>query len=323
MKKVAVIGAGNIGSRHLQALKSVNVPIEITVVDPNSESLKIAQERYNSMSSGQINHPIKYYNNYELIPTSLDIAIIATYSTNRRKIIEQLYEKSYIKSFILEKILFNKAEDYHYIKNLLDKHKSQAWVNCTRRSFPFYQKIKNWFQNKQIIFVVSGSKWKLMSNLIHFIDYMAYVLNNYSFSIDFNHLDLNLIKSNVPGFFELEGTVKVYFNDGSIGIFNSYPSGEQPVIIDIISDDVRCIINEIEQKTLVNWSKKEGWDEYESKVLYTSQLTTKFVEDIINNNQCQLTPYNNSMELHLLTYEPLLNHLNENSENHFDFYPFT
>ena len=325
MKNIAIIGAGNIGSRHLQALKAIKIPLDITVVDPNPESLNIAKERYNSMPAGQYEHTINYCKNYDKIKDEFDIAIIATHSNIRRMVIEQLLESSHVKSFILEKILFTKAEDYLIVRDLLKEQNSQAWVNCTRRVIPFYNdQIKNWFNKKKIIYFVSGSKWYLISNLIHFIDYMSYIIDQIDFEIDFNHLDLKLEKSRIPTFLELNGTINLYFNEGSIGVINCYASGNQPVIVDIASDEIRCILNEEQGKAWVNiGNNEEIWKDYKAKLLYSSQITTFLVEDILKNNKCSLTPYEESMKLHLLTFEPLLKFLNENFHKQFTFYPFT
>ena len=49
MKKVFIIGAGQLGSRHLQALKYVKEALDISVIDPREESLSTAKERYASL----------------------------------------------------------------------------------------------------------------------------------------------------------------------------------------------------------------------------------------------------------------------------------
>ncbi|KKN08626.1 hypothetical protein LCGC14_1054870 [marine sediment metagenome] len=73
-----------------------------------------------------------------------------------------------------------------------------------------------------------------------------------------------------------------------------------------------------------NSRKKDNiWNNYEAKMLFTSQITTYLVEDILKNNYCSLTPYNESMKLHLLTFEPLLEFLNERIKEKFTSYPFT
>ena len=46
MKTVLVIGAGQLGSRHLQALKLVQNDLSISVVDPFQASLDVAKERF-------------------------------------------------------------------------------------------------------------------------------------------------------------------------------------------------------------------------------------------------------------------------------------
>ena len=324
LKNVAVIGAGNIGSRHIQSLKAVKTPLDIIVVDPNPESLKLAEERYNSMPEGQNKHEINYLSNYDNLKKEIDIAIVATHSTIRRKIVEQLCDITNVKSFVLEKILFNNPEDYLTVKDLLNKHNCKAWINCTRRLIPFYKdNVRNWFKKKKATFNISGSQWKLVSNLIHFTDFLAFILEDNNFSVDYNNLDLKLLDSNIPNFYELNGSVKIYFSEGSLGIINCFSTGNQPVIMDIASDDVRCVINENEGKTMVNLKSSTGWEVFDSKILYTSELTTYIVEDIIEKNTCELTPYEVSMNLHLSTYEPLLKFMNEKFGKDFTSYPFT
>ena len=42
---IAIIGAGQIGSRHLQGLTKIKQSINITVIDPNPAALKMAKKR--------------------------------------------------------------------------------------------------------------------------------------------------------------------------------------------------------------------------------------------------------------------------------------
>ena len=45
MKKILIVGCGNIGSRHLQSLLDLkNFPLDITVVEPNKITLKNANQ---------------------------------------------------------------------------------------------------------------------------------------------------------------------------------------------------------------------------------------------------------------------------------------
>ena len=44
MPTIVIIGAGGIGSRHLQSLSNIKIPLQIFVVDPILKALKIAKK---------------------------------------------------------------------------------------------------------------------------------------------------------------------------------------------------------------------------------------------------------------------------------------
>ncbi len=148
MNNIVIIGAGNIGSRHLQGLKNIDFPLRIYVVDPNESSLKIAKERYNSIYNDKCQQEVIYTQSIEKFGELIDLAIIATNSKIRRDVIADLVELNKVKYLILEKILFQKEEDYYYILELLEKQCLKTWVNCARRSVPFYQELKSIFERR-------------------------------------------------------------------------------------------------------------------------------------------------------------------------------
>jgi predicted dehydrogenase len=325
MRQLVIVGAGNIGSRHLQALKLVKTPLKIHVIDPSMNALKISKERYDSIHPDKIYHEISYSNEFNIQEDSIDIAIIATTSKVRRIVIEKLLEQKSVNFFILEKILFQKEEDYLFIEKLLNNNNCKAWVNCTRRLIPFYQnELKKVFNKKRIFFSVIASNWGLISNLIHYIDLMVYFIESDAFSIDTSYLNPNPISTKREGFVDLTGILQVHFKNGSHGIFNSLSSGNLPGIIEIASDSDFCIINESEGRArMLERESQMNWKDYEAKVIPTSQLTTKIIEDILENNTCSLTTYKASMNMHLSFLKPILKFLNDNSKHKYSQYPFT
>lgn len=324
MKKVAVIGAGNIGSRHLQALKAVNMELEIFVIDPNQKSLDRAGEIYNSTEGGKFKQKIRFQHDLNNIGDQIDIAIIATHSNIRKSIIEDLLASLSIKYFILEKILFTSKKDYFIVQEMLEKNDCKAWINCTRRMVPFYfNQLRTWFSDNKAVFTISGSKWKLVSNLIHFTDFLSFIFNDTNFSMDCSNLEPEIVESNIPNFYELNGMVKIRFKNGCSGIINCFSSGNQHVVIDLASSEVRCIIDENVGKSIVKYGEQLEWKEFNSNIPYTSQLTTSLVEDLLNNGTCELTPYNESLNIHLLTYEPLMEYLEKKLDRKFKQFPFT
>ncbi|MFA4995840.1 MAG: Gfo/Idh/MocA family oxidoreductase [Patescibacteria group bacterium] len=324
MKNIYIIGAGQLGSRHLQALKNVKTPLNITVVDPFPASLETAKERYDLIPDGDVKHSIKYLNKINNELEEIDIAIIPTSSNVRRQVVEELLRNKTVKHFILEKLLFQKFEDYAVVGKLLKKKKSIAWVNCSMRSMPFYFNIKKTLSNSLITYSVTGSQYGLITNAIHYIDHMAFLSDCTDYKIETSGLTKKPIESKRKGFLEFNGTINIIFKNGSSGSFTCFPEGELPVVVEITSDKCRCVSKESEQKAWIS-REKDGWQwkEIEAPIPFQSERTAQIVEDLLKNGKCILPKFDESAKLHLLLLEPLRNFLNKNSKDKFDYYPFT
>ena len=111
MVKIVIIGSGQLGSRHLQALSLLDRPALIFVVDPNEDSLKLAEKRFLEISNaGNRIVDVKYCSSIDKIPNHIDLAIISTNSDIRRAIIENLLNCCRVNYLILEKVLFRIME---------------------------------------------------------------------------------------------------------------------------------------------------------------------------------------------------------------------
>ena len=78
VKNIAIIGAGNLGSRHLQALALIDFPINIDVTDLSKESLKTAKKRWEEMPANDLIKQIQFVNSIDELSANLDVVIIAT-----------------------------------------------------------------------------------------------------------------------------------------------------------------------------------------------------------------------------------------------------
>jgi predicted dehydrogenase len=321
MFKIKVIGAGQLGSRHLQALKSVKYPLEIKVVDPSESSLRIAKERYEAIQSG-LNHKVSFCVDLDS-DAGTDVAIIATNSDVRRLAIERLIEVSKPRLLVLEKLLFNNKNDYEYIESRLSDVGAKAWVNCPMRVMPTYEKIRKELSQKRITYRVTGGQFGLVTNAIHYIDHVAHLTGCEYFEIDTSGLDEKPIASKRKGFLELTGTLRAHFSNGSICEMNCDSSGSAPVIVEIFTESERYIVRESEAKL---WSSGINsnwvWSEHSAAIPFQSQITTDVVESLLASNNCHLTPYASSAAIHLLLLDPLLNFMRSQSIN-LDEYPFT
>ena len=77
---IVLIGAGQLGSRHLQGLAKISHESHITVVDPNPESLELAKVRYAECPENPKIRKIEFVSDMSFLTSELDCVIIATNS---------------------------------------------------------------------------------------------------------------------------------------------------------------------------------------------------------------------------------------------------
>ncbi|KPA09280.1 dehydrogenase [Candidatus Magnetomorum sp. HK-1] len=318
VKHIVIVGAGNIGSRHLQSLSYINCNVKISVIDPNSDSLKISKDRFSIMDYNDKIRSINYAQTFEDINKNIDIAIISTCSNVRKSVIEQLLKKVNVKNMILEKVLFQKIEDYEPIYNLFEQKKINAWVNCIRRMWPFYKKLYEKLKNSNIQEVnVSGSNWGLGSNLIHFIDFIAFIAKKQKYNLKTEFLNKKIIQSNRKSFFEFYGMILGSFEQGPFFSISSHLQGKNSTTIKIVSDSSVIIIDEgninINKGTGRSWisnkNKNWEWEEFFFDIPLQSQTTHLAVQQILLQNECDLTRYSESAEFHIPIISSFLKHI--------------
>ena len=170
MITVSIIGAGQLGSRHLQGLKTSQNEMEIWVIDASEESLKVAKERCEQVEA-KTNKVVHYSQTIDSLPDELDLVVIATGSKPRAGIIKTLLAHSSVKYLVLEKFLFIRLNDYEEIASLIDENGVKCWVNCPRRMWPVYQKIKRLINPEEPVLIEkNGKDWGMCCNSVHFIE---------------------------------------------------------------------------------------------------------------------------------------------------------
>lgn len=321
MFRIKIIGAGQLGSRHLQALKGVKQPLDIQVIDPSDASLQVAKERYESVPSGQA-HQISFSTSFDRTDAT-DIAIVATNSDVRRKALESLFDASKTKFLVIEKLLFNQRADYAEVESKLAETGAKAWVNCPMRVMPVYEQIRANLAATPISYRVTGSQFGLVTNAIHYIDHAVHLSGCEVFELDTSGLDRTPIPSKRPGFLELNGTLVARFADGSRCEITCYPTGTAPVVVEIFNVSNRYVVRESEGKLWhAGESSKWAWAEQDAHIPYQSQITTEVIESLLKTGECGLTPYAASARIHLQLLDPLLELVCSQSPET-NGYPFT
>ena len=299
-------------------------PLEIVVLDPSPESLRLAKERFEEMATIGGAHSVEYSQKIKTNGTPTDLAIIATTSRDRLRAIEEAYAAGPVNCFVLEKILFQQPEDFEAARKLFLKNGSRVWVNCITRFIPAYRNIKSSFTHPDLFYHVSGGIVGLATSTVHFLDHIAYLTGCFEYTVDTSLLDPVPIKSKREGFLEFNGTLTARFSNGTLFTITHYPAGIEPTQIIIGNRDARYIFRQEEEKVWVA-KASDGWrsEEKTAPFLYQSIMTTTVVEDILGKGSCDLSTYEESVKVHLPLMEALRAFLNTHGSEQYDYYPFT
>ena len=330
--KVLIIGAGQIGSRHLQSLSKLNHKLNVSVIDNNPKSIDAAKAILDEMPVNKHLFSVNYYGSLDNINGQYDIAIIATNADIRKKVIKEVLKRSEIKYCILEKIVCQSIKDFKEILNLFKKHDIKSWVNCNRRLYPLYKSIKEKISTEYPIDIfIDGGNWDLACNSIHFIDLFSYFSGQLNISINSSKLDKQILDSKRSGFIEFTGRLICTTNRGDSLIMNSSRFGDKPMVIYLASKDQRYYINEyidgnmyskgkvISSFSINDWS----WEENNLRMPFVSDLTCEAVNQILDTGNCDLPDINDSFKQHKPLIESLNNHLKMVTNNTYDICPIT
>jgi predicted dehydrogenase len=296
---IAIIGAGQLGSRHLQGLKCADLEMNIFVIDVNDDSLQTAKERYEQIPENVNVHNLYLCKSIAQLPEEIDLAIIATGSLVRASITQELLKTSKVKNIVFEKVLFPVLHEYMQIEILLAQNNVNAWVNCARRMYDHYKTLKSILSETKITFKMIGKNWGLGCNAIHFLDLFVFLSGEKEFSLTMD-LDRKIHQSKRPGYVEFTGTIAGTAPNESSYIISSLKEYGYPTIISIQGEQYDILIEETSNKLIINGVEQTIHTPFQS------QLTGKTVEQILKQGESDLTPFSESAQIHQQFLAPLI-----------------
>lgn len=302
MYRLAIIGAGQLGSRHLQGLSQLALDCEIDVIDPSPTSLEVARQRIEEMPTNKAVRCVRYHAAIDSLPNDLDFAVIATSSDVRLGVLESLLRQARVRFLLLEKVLFQRFGDYAKAQDLLRRNGVKAWVNCPRRAYSIYLQIREFFKDEKLLSAqVIGGDWGLGCNGIHFIDLFAMLTGERLDSLNTDGLDRQLLSSKRKGFIEFTGTLRGSYKSGTIIEITSLLGSSARLLIMLRSEQRTCILDEAAGCALfLDRSKGTSWERKEFRAPFLSELITEIANQILETETCPLTEFEKSVEYHLL-----------------------
>lgn len=303
--QIMLVGAGQLGSRYLQGLCSLKVPLSITVVDTNESAFVSAKARLAEIGL-QPQHDIAWSQELADCPSTLDLVMVATSSRDRLSVVEEIASSASVKYWVLEKVLAQSPKDSKRTASLI--HRSAgAWVNTPRRLMSWHKSLKDQLASSSPLRVVkSGALWGLACNSIHFIDLVAWWTGETLVSVDYSGLSQDWFESKRPGFYEVTGDLIATYSGGSVLTLRSDPEAQDDRLTVETSQGVVWTIDE---------SKGVARSTEGTKVLgqleYQSALTPRLVTGILEKGSCELPTLEESAQMHCIFLDAMLKHWND------------
>ncbi|WP_212654710.1 Gfo/Idh/MocA family oxidoreductase [Marinomonas sp. CT5] len=318
---ILIVGAGQLGSRHLQGALLSTFPLSISVVDPSEQSLSVAKERALQVQPSNKKSEVFYMST---LPEGqeIDICILSTSADIRADIARKIIAKNQVSHMVFEKVLFQKESDYFELEKLLEEKSVWGWVNCPRRVYGEYQEIRSSLDLSSPVEVsVFGSGWGMACNSVHFLDLFSYLIGDLpDINIKESYLDTEIIKSKRSGYYEVTGSITFQSEKHSIKVECTQEEGVELNVL-IKNAGNSYFINEIGRV----WEREVNGEccsgSYDPKM--QSMLTGVYLDELLSSNVVGLTPFLQSCRVHTPFVKCLMQHFRFYLDANIDKCPIT
>ncbi|MBP1888121.1 Gfo/Idh/MocA family oxidoreductase [Sinorhizobium mexicanum] len=293
---ILLVGSGNIGRRHLQALSTLKRRLELLVIEPESS----AREATAALLAPFSDHiTTRLQADWAGIPQSVDLAIVATSAAPRRLVLENLLSATRPGFVVLEKVLFTTRRDLDECEEILSQLGIPAAVNCGRRGFHDYDRLRIQLGSRRGLSMnVVGSDWNLCSNGIHFLDLAAHLFGDMPVSLSEKELEPEPIPSRHPGCIEFFGSLVAQMAGGGTLKLTSLRSPGVPLAIEISHRNERWTVEESKGRVIY---EIDGVQQ-SSRPFETMTVSRMghLYEEILENRKSRLPSYETSAIHHRL-----------------------
>lgn len=307
---ILIVGCGELGSRHLQAVASLPQVNRIEVLDPRPESLQLGRDRLKEISDTNPTAEVSWITTLEDAAKNGGLCIIATQAKGRCELLRSVADTLGYKSFLLEKIADQSLAAIEETVGFCESNGISAWVNCQTRTVPTYQRLKEKLGSSEpIFFNAMGGMQFLATNGIHAADLFAYF--DGSSSIDDTNTTIDPIlhpSKRSAEQYDLTGTLSGSTSRGS-SITISYAQGNLPWgHFSVASGNYRCVVDHMQRWMMETNSESDyKWQQvpFEGS-LFVSETSKKIAADILSSSSCELPTLEESLVSHRFILNGLL-----------------
>ena len=311
LKKIAVIGCGQVGRRHIQGLGQSESKLAVNIYDRSSEMLEACKVFINEIADEVGNINFSFYNLDDLGKASAlyHLTILASTANERPKQIKSILSKINAKNWLLEKPLTQSENELDDLE--LSLSGLNVWINHFRRTIPWHQELqKLHFDNKQVEIIISGSDIGIGCNISHLVDLVNYWSEEVPINVNVSGLDDPWHHSKRKGFREVNGKLDITFSQGStLQVISAGKLGKLSINGKFLTTGIEFSIDETNAIALI------GKDvSVKGQMMFQSQMTGMVFDQLEQTGTCNLTPLNIAAKCYRPVIEALLSHWQSTAE---------
>lgn len=314
--RVMIIGCGNLGSRHLQAVASLEDVGEVCVVDISQESLDLGKKRLGEVMD--LNRSIKFSWETSLddVFQEADLCIVATLASQRPALVKEIAASKRCKKFLIEKIVAQSVIEYEGLLQFSDKFNLSVWVNCQSRSYKIHKYIKSLLNPQEPIFLhIVGGNRGLACVGLHYADLFVFFDNTEEISGSAMFIDETLHPSKrSKDIYELSGVLMGNSSRGSSLLisYNKFDIG--PDCLLLATPSRKFVIDQYNKLTVFESVASSGWEwkkiAIEEEYL-VSKISRGFISSILCEDKCDLPTLSECFPAHKFILSSLLPYYNK------------
>ena len=323
VKTIILVGCGNVGSRHLQAIARLSYSIQVYVIEPNDNAQNLAKLRLKEITYDETNHEFFWYKSVNELKKTGDLVVVATNSIGRVDLILELINKGNTR-FLIEKIVCQSVSEYNRLLEKINESNGKGWVNTTPRCFKSYHRIKELLQGEKVICfsVKANSKSGLGTNAVHYIDLFSWLVEDNKIILNGESLlDELLPNKRGQNLKEFSGTITGTVKNGSSLSITFLPNLSDEIILEISTNRLKIIINETNNKITTYGSVKDYNSEFNFE--HVSSTSIHIIDDILKNDKCLLPTLNELFNAHSELFRIFNAHINKLSKEDVELCPIT
>jgi len=300
--RVLLVGAGQLGSRHLQGLARCALPLEVFVVEPNDEARARARARWLEVFAGQPDHEVGFAADWRGVPPAVDLVIVATSAAQRAGLVERLAGDFAVGAWVLEKVLAQSEEELASIERAAGGT-SRSWVNIPRRSMTWYQALRAETRPRSPVSArVSGGGWGVACNAVHFLDLLAWWSGEPLQTVETAGLADQWFESKRAGYWEVGGTLEARYAGGSRLTLECAPA-PAPLTVTLADAGGTWTIQEAAGQAVHSDGRSLA-----GRLQFQSELTGELARAILLEGRCALPDLASAADLHRRYLRPLQAH---------------